>query len=104
MATEVEVARLMQRRVAWLVANGQFPDTEGSMAKLFSSEAIERQAQDLVDLLGSDGIRSRDDENAPVDGAIEHALRTSLGTTIYAGTSEVQRTIIAQRALGLPRH
>jgi len=48
-------------------------------------------------------VRGRGDETAPANGQIEHALRHSKGTTIYAGTSEIQRNIIAQHELGLPR-
>jgi alkylation response protein AidB-like acyl-CoA dehydrogenase len=54
-------------------------------------------------MLGPDGLRSYFDPTAPEGGRIEHAMRFSLGTTTYAGTSEVQRNIIAQRGLGLPR-
>ena len=73
------------------------------MAKLFSSEALVRQAADFVDMLGPDGLRHHQSANAPENGMIEFMLRFSLGTTIYNGTSEVQRNIIAQRGLGLPR-
>ena len=73
------------------------------MAKLYSSEAMERATQDISEVVGPDALRSFLEPTAPVDGRIEHALRFSLGTTIYAGTSEVQRNIIAQRGLGLPR-
>ena len=102
-AAEVEVARLLQRRAAWMTHVGTVPEAEAPMSKLFSSEALVRQAEDFAEMLGPDGLRSYFDPTAPVGGAIEHGLRFSLGTTIYAGTSEVQRTIIAQRRLGLSR-
>jgi 3-oxocholest-4-en-26-oyl-CoA dehydrogenase alpha subunit len=102
-ATEAEVCRLLQLRGAWMVEAGQVPDAEGPMAKLFSSEALERAAQDLCELLGPDALRSYFDPTAPRGGRIEHTMRFSLGTTIYAGTSEIQRNIIASRGLGLPR-
>jgi len=102
-ATEVEVAQLLQRRAAWMGNEGLVPEAEGPMAKLFSSEMLTRQAQDFTEMLGPDGLRSYFDPTAPEGGRIEHAMRFSLGTTTYAGTSEVQRNIIAQRGLGLPR-
>jgi alkylation response protein AidB-like acyl-CoA dehydrogenase len=102
-AAEAEVALLMQHRNTWMVEQGEVPVVEGPMTKLLSSEALERAAQDLHDLVGPDALRGYFEPTAPVGGRIEHALRFSLGTTIYAGTSEVQRNIIAQRGLGLPR-
>jgi alkylation response protein AidB-like acyl-CoA dehydrogenase len=102
-ATELEVAELLDLRVTWMIATDQVPVTEGPMAKLFSTEGIVNAAEDLTELVGPDALRSRLDPTALVDGQIEHALRFSLGTTIYAGTSEVQRNIIAQQACGLPR-
>jgi alkylation response protein AidB-like acyl-CoA dehydrogenase len=102
-AAEVEVSLLLQRRSAWMAEQGEVPVAEGPMAKLYSSEALERAAEDLCELVGPDALRSYLDPTAPRRGRIEHARRFSLGTTIYAGTSEIQRTIIAQRGLGLPR-
>ncbi|MGZ4692331.1 MAG: acyl-CoA dehydrogenase family protein [Acidimicrobiales bacterium] len=102
-ATELEVSRLLQRRSAWMAEEGVVPEAEGPMSKLFSSEALERIAQDFSEMVGADALRSYFDPTAPRGGRIEHSLRFSVGTTIYAGTSEVQRNIIAQRGLGLPR-
>jgi alkylation response protein AidB-like acyl-CoA dehydrogenase len=102
-ATELEVAQLLELRVTWMEANGQVPVAEGPMSKLFSTEAIARAAEDLTELVGPDALRSRLDPSALVGGRIEHALRFSLGTVIYAGTSEIQRNIIAQQACRLPR-
>ncbi len=100
---EHEVSVLLQRRGAWMVEQGMVPEAEGPMSKLYSSEALERVAQDLTEMVGADALRSYFDPTAPRGGRIEHTLRFSVGTTIYAGTSEVQRNIIAQRGLGLPR-
>ena len=102
-ATDLEVARLLEARTTWMEANGDVPVAEGPMSKLFSTEAAVRRAEDLTALVGPDALRSRGDATAVAGGHIEHALRFSLGTTIYAGTSEVQRNIIAQRRCGLPR-
>jgi alkylation response protein AidB-like acyl-CoA dehydrogenase len=101
--TEHEVSVLLQRRGTWMVEQGIVPEAEGPMSKLYSSEALERVAQDLTEMIGADALRSYFDPTAPQGGRIEHMLRFSVGTTIYAGTSEVQRNIIAQRVLGLPR-
>ena len=102
-ATDFEVARLLQRRVAWMAEEGLPITTEGSMAKLFSSEALEDRAEELSELMGPDALRSYFEPTAPSNGVVEHTLRHSLGTTIYAGTSEIHRNMIAQRGLGLPR-
>jgi 3-oxocholest-4-en-26-oyl-CoA dehydrogenase alpha subunit len=102
-ATDLEVAQLLEQRVTWMEADGQVPVAEGPMAKLYGTEAMVRQAEHLTEMVGPDALRSRLDPTALRRGRIEHALRFSLGMTIYAGTSEVQRNIIAQRACGLPR-
>jgi alkylation response protein AidB-like acyl-CoA dehydrogenase len=102
-AADLEVAELLDARTSWMEANGQVPVVEGPMSKLFSTEALVRRAEDLTALVGPDALRSRGDPTAVRGGRIEHALRFSLGTAIYAGTSEIQRNIIAQRRCGLPR-
>jgi alkylation response protein AidB-like acyl-CoA dehydrogenase len=102
-ATELAVAQLLEARVTWMDASDQVPVAEGPMAKLVGTEALVRAAEDLTELVGPDGLRSRSDPTSRRAGRIEHALRFSLGTTIYAGTSEIQRNIIAQRGCGLPR-
>jgi alkylation response protein AidB-like acyl-CoA dehydrogenase len=102
-AAEIEVSTLFARRSAWIHDAGGLPGVEGSMAKLFASEALTRQSADFVDLLGPDGIRSAGEPTAIEGGAADYAYRFALGATTYGGTSEVQRNIIAQRGLGLPR-
>ncbi len=102
-ATDLEVSQLLEVRATWMESTGQVPVVEGPMSKLFSTEAIVRHAEALTALVGPDSLRRREDPTAVRGGRIEHALRFSLGTTIYAGTSEIQRNIIAQRRCGLPR-
>jgi alkylation response protein AidB-like acyl-CoA dehydrogenase len=102
-ATEIEVSRLLQRRAAWMSTVGIPSHAKGSMSKLFSTERLERMAADLLELIGPDGLRAWGEASAPRGGEIEHAVRHAKGTTIYAGSSEIQRNIIAQHGLGLPR-
>jgi alkylation response protein AidB-like acyl-CoA dehydrogenase len=96
---EARVTRLLGLRSVWVYANGGLPGVEGSMAKLFSSEALVRMADDIAGMAPG-GLRIDDVEHG---GEIDRALRHAQATTIYGGTSEVQRSVIAQRGLGLPR-
>ena len=98
-ATEARVTRLLGLRSAAVLAGGGLPGVEGSMAKLFSSETLVRAADDLA-TIAPDGLRADDPTHG---GELDRAVRHAQATTIYGGTSEVQRSIIAQRGLGLPR-
>jgi alkylation response protein AidB-like acyl-CoA dehydrogenase len=90
MATEIEAARLMTRWVATLV--DEDPDRmlprEASMVKLFVTEAARRAALDGMQMMGGYGYASEYD--------MERLVRTTLVSTIYGGTSEIQRNIIAK--------
>src|SRR5690606_3439216 len=94
--TDLEVAELLEQRTTWMEATGQVPLAEGPMCKLFSTEAGVRHAEALTAMVGPDALRSRGDATALQGGIIEHKLRFSLGMTIYAGSSEIQRNLIAQ--------
>jgi alkylation response protein AidB-like acyl-CoA dehydrogenase len=98
-----EVAKLLAYRTSFVAAQGKLPGVEGSMHKLFYAESMTADAAELVDMLGAEGVLPRGEDDAPVDGWVEHLFRHAAVTTIYGGTSEMQRSIIAERGLGLPR-
>ena len=102
-ATTVEVAKVLEVRTSWMEETGMVPTAEGPMSMLFSTEAIVRCAEELCSIVGPDSLRSRLEPTSVEDGKIEHLLRFSLGTTIYAGSTEIQRNLIAQHRCGLPR-
>ncbi len=102
-AIDAEVSRLLQRRSAWMYSVGQTPLHQGPMAKLYSSEALSEACSSLLDVFGPDSLRRGNGLAATGLGVIEMAYRHSQVTRIYAGTSEIQRSIIAERGLGLPR-
>ena len=101
--TELEVGRLLLYRSAWMAATGALPLVEGSMAKLALTEAFVRASSDLLDMIGTNALIPRGERATVLEGHFEHAFRHAMVTTIYGGSSEVQREIIAQRGLGLPR-
>ena len=103
-AIRVEVSQVLGFRTVWGAAQEGVPShVHGSMGKLFASESLVSSASELLDLLGTEGVLQHGEADAPVDGWIEHAYRHSQVTTIYGGTSEIQRSIIAEHGLGLPR-
>lgn len=99
-----EVSNLLGWRAAWMAANHDLPGVEGSMAKLFTTEHYQFAGNELIDSLGPDGVRRHGDTTGVDDGWIEAIYRHCQVTTIYGGTSEVCRGVIAERGLGLPRN
>src|SRR5262249_18112533 len=102
LAADLEVARQFQIRNSRLVEQGKVPLHEAAMGKVFASELQERIGQAALDILGTGGFLSDDAASAPV-GEMEWLLRNSIMGMIGGGTSEIQRNIIAQRGLDLPR-
>lgn len=99
---ELEAARWLAYRVPWLQEAGQRSGTEASIAKLFGSELLQRVARAAVELLGPYGALLHGSPRE-ADGEAPQAYLASLSATIGAGTSEIQRMLIAWRGLGLPR-
>jgi alkylation response protein AidB-like acyl-CoA dehydrogenase len=104
MAVDEEVSRLLGLRVRWMHSIGELPGIEGSMTKLFASESVQRHYGDLLDMLGSAGVLQPGAAGAPLDGELEAHFRSTVVGTIYGGASEIQREIIAEGRLGLPRN
>ncbi len=101
---EAAVARTISQRVISMQARGEIPNHEASMTKLFSSELTQRIARTATRLLGLYGdLRGEDDGHAPARGRWATAYLATVSRTIAAGTSEIQRNVIATRGLGLPR-
>jgi hypothetical protein len=98
---ETEVARMLSYRVASMQARGLIPNYEASSLKLFSTELNQRIARSAMHILGLYGQLKGDE--APNKGRWLATYLRSQAYTIEGGTSEIQRNIIAQRGLGLPR-
>jgi alkylation response protein AidB-like acyl-CoA dehydrogenase len=102
LAADIEIARQFQMRNSRLIEQGKVPLHEAAMGKVFASELQERLGQAALDILGAEGLLSEDAEGAPL-GEMEQLLRHSIMGMIGGGTNEIQRNVIAQRGLDLPR-
>jgi alkylation response protein AidB-like acyl-CoA dehydrogenase len=92
MKVRYDTARMMVYRIGWLKQQGQNADGEAAIAKLYTSEAFVASCRDAVQVHGGYGFMT--------EFPYERELRDSIGSTLYSGTSEIQRNIIA-RHLGL---
>jgi alkylation response protein AidB-like acyl-CoA dehydrogenase len=93
MKIRLELARLILYRVGWLKREGRLALLDATIAKIFISESLVQTAMSAMQVHGARGYLS--------DLDIERELRDALGGPIFAGTSEVQRGILAE-LLGLP--
>ena len=100
---EAEVSRGMSYKVAWMQSQGMVPNAEASMSKMYGTELTQRVARTGMEILGMAGQLSEGSKWAPLQGHIQRSYLMSTSSTIAAGTSEIQRNIIAQRGLGLSR-
>ncbi len=102
-ATELMALRVSAYRNAGVIEATGSPGPGGSTLKLGWSELDQRVKNLAVEMLGPFGQLTEGDPLAPDAGHWSHELLWSRAASIYAGTSEVQRNIIAERVLGLPR-
>jgi alkylation response protein AidB-like acyl-CoA dehydrogenase len=93
MSTEIDAARLLVYRAAWLKQEGRPHTEEGAKAKLFASEMARRQTAEAIQVLGGYGYTK--------EFPVERFYRDAKITEIYEGTSEIQRLVIARSILGL---
>lgn len=92
MKLRLETSRLLVYRAGWNKATGRNAGTEAAMAKLWLSECAVASSLDAIQVRGGYGYLT--------ESGVERMLRDAVGSRIYAGTSEVQRTIIA-RGMGV---
>jgi butyryl-CoA dehydrogenase len=95
MATEIEAARMLVYRAAWLRDEDEPYVEAGAMAKLFASGVARRQTAEAIQVLGGYGYTK--------EFPVERYYRDAKITEIYEGTSEIQRLVIARSILGLRR-
>ena len=93
MATEIDAARLLVYRAAWLKERGLSHGEEGAKAKLFASSVAQRQTGEAIQILGGYGYTK--------EFPVERYYRDAKITEIYEGTSEIQRLVIARSILRL---
>jgi len=91
MATEIEAARLLCLKAAWLKDNGKNYDTLGAMAKVFASETAMKTTVEAVQVHGGYGFVK--------EYHVERLMRDAKITQIYEGTSEIQRIVISRSIL-----
>ena len=103
MAVDIQTSKLISYNVAWMQSQGQIPTMEASISKLFGSEMLKSLYGLGIQILGMFGQLDPESKWAPLRGRFEKGYMSIAGNTVAAGTSEIQRNIIATRGLGLPR-
>ncbi|MDB5423250.1 MAG: hypothetical protein JWQ29_666 [Phenylobacterium sp.] len=99
-AVNSEVAEVLCRRQIWAEVEGVQDHAFGPMAKMFTTETMYQDASAIVALAAPASLVRGQDHDLDM---VEVTMRRALGMTIYGGTSEVHRSLIAENALGMPK-
>lgn len=102
-ATKIEIGYMLFWRTAEMLDKKLNPNVESSILKVVATELARDMAEMAMDILGPYGHLYEKSKWTPLGGRVSRGFLTSISATIGAGTSEIQRNIIAQRGLGLPR-
>jgi alkylation response protein AidB-like acyl-CoA dehydrogenase len=102
-AVHAEVSRLLRHRSTWLSAEERDLGAKGAMTKSFSGTSYLEDAQNWMDLVGPAGLLREDEDGAVALGNFDEAFRQTPVNTIYGGTVEILRSLIAELELGLPK-
>jgi alkylation response protein AidB-like acyl-CoA dehydrogenase len=102
-AVEVRLFQLHNWRTLSRLAKGQEPGPEGSALKLYWSEMSKRMHETVMAVLGATAPLWQGADDNPGDGAWQRSWLYYQASSIWAGTNEIQRNILGERVLGLPR-
>lgn len=101
---EANVAKMLSYRVISMQDRGMIPNYEASIAKLYNTELSQRVARTGMKVVGMYGnVTSGSSTYAAAHARYPGSYLSTVAVTIYGGSSEIQRNIVATRGLGLPR-
>ena len=103
LAVRIEAAKLLNYGAISIQASGEVPAIEASIARIHNTQVEQLAGQVGLELLGPQGLLLDDDRFGLLDGEMQRQWLESIPVTVAAGSTEVQKNIIAQRGLGLPR-
>ena len=103
LAVRIEAAKLLNYGAISIQAAGEVPAIEASIARIHNTQVEQLAGQVGLELLGPRGLFLEEDAFGVLDGEMQRQWLESIPVTVAAGSTEVQKNIIAQRGLGLPR-
>jgi alkylation response protein AidB-like acyl-CoA dehydrogenase len=103
LTVQMEVGRLIAYRTAWMQSRGDIPNYEASIGKIWMAQLGVAVANYGVNLMGLYGQLEPGSPGAQLYGRVETAYLLAASGPVAGGTAEIQRNIIAQRGLGMPR-